>query len=946
MQVQKRDGTLIEVSFDKVIKRLRILCNKTPKLVSIDPIEIAQKVCSQIYSGIPTSKLDELSAEICISNTTKHLEYGVLASRIMISNNHKLTPTTFSDAVEILYTNKDSLGGAVPLISKEVYDIVQNNKEKINNTIVDELDYTFDYFSFKTLEKAYLFKIKSKTIERIQYLFMRVSLGLHGSDLTKVFESYNNMSQKYFIHATPTLFHAGTERPQLLSCFLLGMDDSVQGIYKTLSDCAMISKWAGGIGVWIHDIRGKNSMIRSTNGNSNGIFPMLRVFNDAARHINQSGKRPGAFAMYLENWHIDILDFIDGKKNHGDEHLRARDLFYALWISDLFMERLKKGEDWTLFCPDETQGLSELYGDDFKQRYIELEQNTNIRKKTINSSELWKKILIAQIETGTPYILYKDAANKKSNQSNIGTIKSSNLCCEIMEYSSSEQYACCTLASLGLSSFVEPYDYSTIEYIDLYSIENCRPCTLSKSFINNNNIQLRVKDISNDIYDQELTDLSKQHTIKNISFPQMFIKYKGKEDISYLGGLSELLTMCKPTYNFKKLYDVAKIVTRNLNKVIDINYYPVPETRYSNVLHRPLGIGVQGLADVYCKMRVGFDSPEAFELNKQIFAVIYYSSMEESMNLAKQRKEPMIRIKELRKKFNIESTIKANAFYSNKNNNYDWKTGCVDIQHVITDTTDWPPAKNSKRYTEFEELKTLENACLPINEELHIQKDKYAGSYSSFEGSRLSQGKFQFDLWDKKPLTQAGEVVLDWVKLRKDVVKHGVRNSLLLAPMPTASTSQILGNNECIEPYTSNIYYRNTVAGSFVIVNKYLLNDLIKLDLWNDELKNQIIMRSGSIKNIHTIPEVLRNIYKTSWDLSQKVLIDQSADRGIYVCQSQSLNLFLEDATFSKLSSMHMYSWSKGLKTGMYYLRTKAAAKAQQFTIEPAKKVDCEMCSG
>ena len=946
MKVKKRDGTLIDVSFDKVTNRLRILCNMTPKLVIIDPIEIAQKVCSQIYDGIPTSKLDELSAEICISNTTKDLEYSMLASRIMISNNHKLTPTIFSDAVELLYNNTDSLNNHVPLISTKIYEIIKTHKEVINNAIVHERDYDFDYFSYKTLEKAYLFKIQTKIVERIQYLFMRVSLGLHNNDIDKVLETYSNMSQKLFIHATPTLFHSGTERPQLLSCFLLGMEDSVEGIYKTLSDCAMISKWAGGIGVWIHDIRGNKSIIRSTNGKSNGIFPMLRVFNDAARHINQSGKRPGAFAMYLENWHIDILDFIDGKKNHGDEHLRARDLFYALWISDLFMERLKKNESWTLFCPDETKGLSNLYGEEFKQRYIELEQNPNIQKKVINTTELWKKILIAQIETGTPYVLYKDAANKKSNQSNIGTIKSSNLCCEIMEYSDTEQYACCTLASLGLSKFIDPYDFSNIEYIDMYTLENCRPCGLAKSYINNLDITLHSKDTSDDIHDTELEVLAKQNNISEITFPQIFIKYKNKDKIMYLGGLSKLLQSFKPSYNFKKLYEVSKIVTRNLNKVIDINYYPVPETRYSNVLHRPLGIGVQGLADVYCKMRIGFDSPEAFALNKKIFAIIYYSSMEESMNLSKQRKEPMKRIKELCQQFNIDTSIRANEYYSKEKNIYMWKTGCENIKHIITDKTDWPPSKNSKRYTDLEELITLENKYLPINEELEIKKDKYAGAYSSFEGSKISKGQFQFDLWDKTPIYNVENISLNWDYLRKEIIKHGVRNSLLLAPMPTASTSQILGNNECIEPYTSNIYYRNTVAGSFVIVNKYLLNDLSKLNIWNEELKNQIILHGGSIQKITTIPKAIRDIYKTSWDLSQKVLIDQSADRGIYICQSQSLNLFIEDATFSKLSSMHMYTWSKGLKTGMYYLRTKAAAKAQQFTIEPEKNVACEMCSG
>ena len=947
MQVQKRDGTLHEVSFDKVTNRLKILCKLQPQLVIIDPIEIAQKVCSQIYNGIPTTKLDELAAEICIANITKHLEYGHLASRLIISNNHKLTPNTFSEAVEMLFNHTDSYGKQVPLISKELYETVFSNKELINNTIQHERDYNFDFFSFKTLEKAYLFRTKGNIVERIQYLFMRVSLGLHGTNLEHVFETYHNMSQKYFIHATPTLFHSGTPRPQLLSCFLLGMEDSVEGIYKTLSDCAKISKWAGGIGVWAHDIRGKKSMIRSTNGTSNGIFPMLRVFNDTARHINQSGKRPGAFAIYLETWHIDILDFIEGKKNHGDEHCRARDLFYALWISDLFMERLRKQEMWTLFCPDETNHLSDYYGDEFKKRYEELEKNPTIKKIQIKTTELWKKILIAQIETGTPYILYKDTANKKSNQSNLGTIKSSNLCCEIIEYSDHEQYACCTLGSLGLSQFIHEYDFSQIEYIDIYTMDKCNACTKAKNFIEKHNITLHIKNINNLTYETESHILTKKQGLDNVSFPQLVIKYKNQSTTNYLGGLSELLSGFKPSYDFKKLYEVSKILTRNLNRVIDINYYPVPETRYSNVLHRPLGIGVQGLADVYCKMRIGFDSPEAYELNKQIFAVIYYSAMEESMTLSKKRKKGMKRIKELRKHFGIQDNhIKANEYYSKDNNIFLWKTGCKDIKHDMHMNSDWPLHKNSKRWVEWDELKELENKLNPINEEFTL-RDKYAGAYSSFEGSKISEGKFQFDLWDKQPLDTVGDINLDWETLRTNIIHHGVRNSLLVAPMPTASTSQILGNNECIEPYTSNIYYRNTVAGSFTIMNKYLLDDLTKLGLWSPELKNEIILHGGSIQKCKSIPNELKKIYKTSWDLSQKVLIDQSADRGIYVCQSQSLNLFVEDPTINKLSSMHMYTWSKGLKTGMYYLRTKAAAKAQQFTIEPAQKEDaCEMCSG
>ena len=938
MQVTKRDGTLHEVSFDKVTTRLKLLCNKEPALVVIDPIEIAQKICSQIYNEIPTTKLDELGAEICIANITKHLEYGQLASRLIISNNQKLTSNTFSEAVDKLYNHKDSSGKKVSLVSDELYNIVMENKDAINNEICDERDYNFDFFSFKTLEKAYLFKINGVIVERIQYMFMRVAIGLHGNNLERVFETYNAMSQKYFIHATPTLFHSGTKRPQLLSCFLLGMEDSVDGIYKTLSDCAKISKWAGGIGLWIHNIRGRKSMIRSTNGTSNGIFPMMRVFNDTARHINQSGKRPGAFAIYLENWHIDILEFVEGKKNHGDEHVRARDLFYALWISDLFMERLKNNDTWSLFCPDETNGLSNYYGEEFKKRYEELENNPNIRKIQIKAVDLWKRILVSQIETGTPYILYKDAANMKSNQSNIGTIKSSNLCCEIVEYSDHEQYACCTLGSLGLSRFVNDYDFSQIESMDIYTITNCKACKRAKKFINSNNIILHSKNIENEIYEEELENIKNKYKLENITFPQLTIKYKHKSEPEYVGGLSELLVLFKPSFDFKKLYEVSKILTRNLNNVIDINYYPVPETRYSNVLHRPLGIGVQGLADVYCKMKIGFDSPEATQLNKEIFATIYYSAMEESITLAKDRKEGMKRIKELRNKLGISHFIKANEYKSKEKNVFVWKTGCHSINH------EWIPLDSEN--PDWLELLELEKQYKPIDEEL-LLPEKYLGCYSSFVGSKISEGKFQFDLWNKEPIHKVNNINFDWDLLRKEISEHGVRNSLLMAPMPTASTSQILGNNECIEPYTSNIYYRNTVAGSFIIMNKYLLDDLTKLGMWSQELKNEIISFNGSIQECKSIPNQLKKIYKTSWDLSQKVLIDQSADRGIYVCQSQSLNLFVAEPNLNKLSAIHMYTWSKGLKTGMYYLRTRAAAKAQQFTIEPKQKEEaCEMCSG
>ena len=946
MEVIKRNGVSQEVSFDKVIWRLKVLCNMEPILKNVDVIEIAQKVCSQIYSGIDTYKLDELASEICISNVTKHYEFGYLASRIVISNNHKLTSPSFSETITTLYNNKDKHNKKSPLVSDEIYNIVLKNKDKLNSIIDYNRDYLYDYFGYKTLEKAYLLRVNGKIVERIQDLFLRVSLGIHMDNIQKTIETYHYMSQKKFIHATPTLFHSGTKHSQMLSCFLLGIDDSVSGIYKALSDCAKISKWAGGIGLWAHNIRSMNSVIRSTNGTSGGIVPMLRVYNETARHINQSGKRNGSFAIYLETWHSDIIEFLEAKRNHGDENARARDLFYALWISDLFMERVHNGGEWSLMCPDKCRGLTNVYGDEFNTLYLKYENMDGYVTNVVNARDLWEQIIISQIETGTPYMCYKDAANRKSNQQNIGTISSSNLCTEIIEYSDSNQYACCTLASIGLPSYIEEYDFTKILKVVVFGKEDCKYCDFTRKYLNNKNIlydYYDIEDINNKKIMDNMLPLNKQ--VKTV--PQIFIEYKNenenenenKQETQYIGGFSELMVYFKPTYNFKELYKVTKIVTYNLNKIIDLNFYPVPETRYSNRLHRPLGIGVQGLADVYAKMRVGFDSPEAHLLNSQIFATIYYASMEASMNISKNRNIALNRIRELRELYHpeyIKYTQTAKSHYM-ENDIYKWKTGAGEFQ------------------TTNEELKLLEKEHLPIDEELYIldnngnfidnRDPNYVGSYSSFIGSPLSKGKFQFNLWDKEPLTKVGDIVLNWDDLRKNVIQYGVRNSLLIAPMPTASTSQIMGNNECIEPFTSNIYSRNTLAGTFVVVNKYLLNDLVDIGLWSVELKNNIISNGGSIQSIQEIPEIFKHLYKIVWDLSQKTLIDQAVERGIYVCQSQSLNLFLKNPNFSNLSSMHKYAWSKGLKTGLYYLRTRAAAKAQQFTIEPESKPSCESCS-
>ncbi len=793
MRVLKRNEEYEDVSFDKVLRRLKKLSND----LNINVSELAQKVCSRIYDGVKTCELDELAAYLCSSMSIDNPDYSILASRIIVSNHHKNTSPSFSETVKILYDNKDVHGCHSPLISEELYEIVNKNKEKLNNYIDYQRDYLFDYFGFKTLERAYLIKIDKKVIERPQHLWMRVSIGIHGNDIKDVLETYDLMSKKYFTHATPTLFNAGTKRPQLSSCFLCSInDDSVTGIYESLKEMALISKYAGGIGIHIHQSRSKGSHIRGTNGTSNGIIPMLRVFNNTARYIDQAGKRLGSIAVYLETWHSDIESFLELKKNHGSEEERCRDLFLALWVSDLFMERVKNNKKWSLMCPDQCRGLSEVYGNDFNNLYEKYEKEGKYIKQ-INAQDLWFKILEAQIEQGVPYILYKDAANKKSNQQNLGTIKSSNLCAEVLIYSSPEETGVCNLASICLPSYIE------------------------------NNV-----------------------------------------------------------FNFEKLHDIVKTVTKNLNKVIDINFYPVEKARVSNLKHRPIGIGVQGLADVFMIMKYPFESKEASKLNSEIFETIYHAAVEASMELSKKRR------------------------------------GIID--NIINN----PLNDNNEDINKY------------INEyERDIIDKNYKGAYSSYEGSPISQGKFQFDLWNEKPSTR-----YNWDKLREDIKEYGVRNSLLISPMPTASTSQIMGFNESFEPITNNIFQRKTLSGEFIIINKYLIRDLISKGLWNKNMKDMIILNEGSIQNIPEISKDLKELYKTSWEIKQRVIIDMSADRGKYICQTQSLNIFMEDPDFQKLSSMHFYGHSKGLKTGSYYLRTKPRAKTQQFTIDPnfaKKKLKC-----
>ncbi|QIE59701.1 ribonucleoside-diphosphate reductase subunit alpha [Rasiella rasia] len=758
MNVVKRDGRKEPIMFDKITSRVRKLCYGLNELV--DPVKVAMRVIEGLYDGVTTSELDNLAAEIAATMTTSHPDYARLAARISVSNLHKNTKKSFSEVMTDLYEYVNPrTGKKAPLLSDEVHKVIMDNAEELDSTIIYNRDFGYDYFGFKTLERSYLLKLNGQIVERPQHMLMRVSVGIHPTDLAAAKETYELMSKKYFTHATPTLFNSGTPKPQMSSCFLLTMkDDSIDGIYDTLKQTAKISQSAGGIGLSIHNIRATGSYIAGTNGTSNGIVPMLRVFNDTARYVDQGGgKRKGSFAIYMETWHADIMDFLDLKKNHGKEEMRARDLFYAMWISDLFMKRVQEDGEWTLMCPNECPGLCDVHSEEFEAMYLKYEAEDKGRK-TIRARELWEKILESQIETGTPYMLYKDAANRKSNQKNLGTIRSSNLCTEIMEYTSPDEVAVCNLASIALPMFV-----------------------------------------------------------------------KNRE------------------FDHKELFKVTKRVTKNLNRVIDRNYYPVKEAENSNFRHRPVGLGIQGLADTFIKMRLPFTCDEAKKVNQEIFETLYFAAVTASMEEAK-----------------------------------------VD------------------------------------------------GPYESYKGSPISEGLFQHNLWNIKDEELSGR--WDWGKLRKDVKKHGVRNSLLVAPMPTASTSQILGNNEAFEPYTSNIYTRRVLSGEFIVVNKHLLEDLVELGLWNDDLKEEIMRANGSIQDVDNIPQDLKELYKTVWELSMKDIIDMSRHRGYFIDQSQSLNLFMENANMAKLTSMHFYAWKSGLKTGMYYLRTKSAVDAIKFTLKNDSK--------
>ena len=907
MNVTKRNGELETVSFDKILQRIKRQGKEVG--IKVNYTALAMKVIDQLYDGISTTKIDELSAEQCASMASVHYDYNTLAGRIIVSSHQKNTTESFSDVMRVLYDFIDKTGKSVTIVSDELIAVVESHKEELDSLCDYNRDFLIDYFGFKTLERAYLMKVNGKAVERPQHMWLRVAIGIHGDNMEGIKETYDLMSQKYFTHATPTLFNAGTPRPQLSSCFLLAMEnDSIDGIYNTLKDCALISKHAGGIGLHIHNIRATGSHIRGTNGTSNGIVPMLRVFNNTAKYVDQGGgRRNGSFAIYLEPWHADIEMFLQMRKNHGDEELKARDLFYALWIPDLFMERVKTNGQWTLMCPDECPGLSDVYGDEFKTLYESYEKSGRGRT-TVQARELWFKVLDAQMETGTPYLLYKDAANKKSNQKNVGTIKSSNLCvapetliltdkghAEIQSLQdqnvnvwNGKEFSEVTVKQTGENQPLLSVYFDNGKKIDCTPYHKFYVCHKEEIIrIDAKDLQIGMElesfylpDACSDILSIKISSIVDNGRRDNTYCFKELIRGRGTFNGILTGQCSEIIEYSDDTetavcnlasiglpsfvtkekeFDYEKLHEVAKVVTKNLNKIIDINYYPTEKTRKSNMRHRPIGIGVQGLADVFLLMGHAFLSDEARKINRDIFETIYHGALEASCELAKE-----------------------------------------------------------------------------------------LGSYETFAGSPASQGLLQFDLWGVDPGSQR----YDWNGFKLRIQQDGLRNSLLLAPMPTASTSQILGFNECIEPITSNIYSRRTIAGEFIQVNRYLIEELIQLGLWNDKIKNNIIANHGSIQQLEFIPDEVKDKYRTVWEIPMRGLIDMSADRGAFVCQSQSLNLWLEDPNYNTLTAMHFYSWQKGLKTGIYYLRRRGKHQAQQFTIEPEKTQHsnyeeeiCELCS-
>lgn len=1089
LRVIKRNGHYEEVSFDKILKRVRKLGNECAPALKINYGQLVMKVIDQLYPNIKTHVIDEITAEQCTSLSTKHLDYGYLASRITVSNNHKNTLPSFYDAMKQLYEFTDVAGNRSSLIHEDLWAITQEYKDVIEDEIDYSRDYYIDYFGFKTLERAYLMRVNKVIVERPQHLWMRVAIGIHGRDIPSVKETYNLMSKLFFTHATPTLFNAGTPRPQLSSCYLIGMEsDSIDGIYNTLKECAQISKWAGGIGLHIHNVRASGTHIRGTNGTSNGIVPMLSVFNKTARYVDQGGgKRNGSFAIYLEPWHADIVDFLNLKKNTGDEEMRARDLFYALWIPSLFMERVKINGEWSLMCPDVCPGLADCYGDEFDALYTKYCSEGKV-VKTMKARDLWFQILDSQMETGTPYLLYKDHANNKSNHKNIGVIKSSNLCVapetkiltdkghieiqtledtkvnvwngiefsevvvkrtndaaelvtvvctdgseltctkyhkfyiqdnittsihvvEAQNLENNMRLMSCEypIIDSGLDFDTENIDLTDTSFVPInYSIKSkmewfSRVCdeyssvniickiqylyvaSMSKSYLLNIKLMLQECGVSSRVAKAHTTDewrlfISSNNLLKllNLGFScrnlkiadvvsepdePRFIHIKevisnNRRDKTYcfneskrhagiFNGIitsncteimeysdSEQTAVCNlasialskfinddKTFNYEYLHHVTKVVTRNLDRIIDVNYYPTQKTQKSNLLHRPIGIGVQGLADAFALMDIAYHSAEALSVNKLIFETIYHASMESSNEIAISRTNTM---NELGTHNAVSNLFTERPIVQNS----------ICREYIY-----------SNKYFYNKEIEYKLNLCKPIPNEMQLCGKDIAGAYSSFEGSPVSNGEFQFDMWGVKPTDR-----YDWDKLKNSVKQYGIRNSLLVAPMPTASTSQILGNNECFEPFTSNIYTRRTLAGEFVMVNKYLMKELIDLGVWNDEIKDSIIVNKGSIQHIEGISDKLKEKYKIVWEIPMKHMIDMSADRGAFICQSQSLNLWMEDPDYKSLTSMHFYAWQKGLKTGIYYLRRKPKHQPQQFTIGPSVVVNtepelCEMCS-
>ena len=905
MFVVKRNGKKEPVLFDKITQRISYLIDDHEKS-NLDPVFIGQKVIAYIHNGITTEELDIESAKICATSCTKHPLYSFLGGRILVSNLHKKNNLKFSEKTELIKKNID-------ILDNNYYNYVKNNKEILDKIVNYNQDYIFDYFGFKTLERAYLITNKKTNYiyESPQDMFMRVATFLNMGDLPSIEKTYELLSTGSYIHASPTLFNSGCKRSQLASCFLIGTDDSMEGITDTWKHVSNISKYGGGIGLHVSNIRSKGTLIKGTNGPSSGIIPMLKVYNEIARYVNQGGKRKGSFAIYLETHHYDIFDFLDLRKNFGDNNLRARDLFQSLWISDLFMKQVENDGDWYLMCPNESPNLENVWGKEYEELYWKYVSFQNYKEK-IKARKLWNKIIETQFETGMPYVGFKDSVNRKSNQQNIGTIKSSNLCAEIVEYSSKDEHAVCNLASIALNKMLIPFDSNGKKFI-IHTKEDCKFCTYSKKFLNYNNYEyMEIIYSTPDLESGNLEFLTselKRNNKEKLTFPQIFVNVEDKTE--YIGGFEDFIRYTSAQYNYSKLYDVAYQIALNLDSVIDLNYYPTLETKKSNMRHRPVGVGIQGLADTLVQMKINFESEEALELNAKIMETIYYASLNASCDLSKKRTTDMCILIDYLRHFGI----KIPEYYDSNFN-------------ILSD-------EQNKIYHK-----------LKVHSfEINLNPDDTIGSYSTFKNSPVSKGILQYDMWG----LNESDLNYNWLKLKEEIKKYGIRNSLSVALMPTASTSQILGNNECFEYFTSNIYTRNTLAGDFTLINRYLISDLLSIGLWNTDIKDLIISNYGSVQNINTIPKIFLDLYKTQWELKQIWVLKAAKARSPFVDQSQSMNIFMKEPDSQKINSMLYTSWKYGLKTGIYYLRTKPASNAIQFTIDPSKNKnvdeECIECS-